>query len=88
MTDETQASEAGDVYTSSVILFPASSVSATEEYKLISEKEVYDLVAMIIERADHYNALKERAVANNFYALLPLVNEMDRKFKELRKNDS
>lgn len=85
MTNETQASEAGDVHASCVVPFPTPSVPVTKE-PVKTEQEVYDLIGMIIERADHYNGLKERAVANNFYALLPLANAIDRKFKELRNN--
>lgn len=86
MTDETQASEAGNDHASCVVPFPAPNIGVAKE-PVKTEQEVYDLVAMIIERADHYNGLKERAVANNFYALLPLLNEIDRKFKELRSNE-
>lgn len=43
------------------------------------------LVGGLIQRADHYNALNEKAVANNFYNLIPLITKVREEANKLEE---
>lgn len=58
-----------------------------EKLKRIAEPEIIALMAEIIRNGDFYSAHGKKALANRFYGLLPMVNDLNRKLKELRQKD-
>lgn len=87
MTDETdKAPEVDCCSASCVVPFPASRVDSTENPILDTkaEPEVLLLIERILGYADWYNFIQKKVIANDFYNLLPIANELNHKLKELR----